>query len=372
MSLARLALLLLILGGITLFALQNWLPALPLVILGAQTQALPLTVWMLGAIAAGASTTLAIAGLFRLSNSLAVRSHRSSGKSAATQFDNSPQKTWRPAPRQQNAEPNAEPMDVPFTVTNPPDPFYSSFNSSYNSAFNTSDTSSGSNSDDDWGQSQRPESWENWEDDRESAAATPSTSSRSSSQTVLQDDFAQPNFAQAEETATAEQEDWEDYEEPDNPDDTEAFDEEFEFEDEPEDEPEANAVSNLRPIYEVQQDPKMRYQSGSVYSYSYRNSGDANSDDSNSDDSNSGKAKDNRGVGKTAPIEAADYRVIIPPYHPPSPSPAAPDQRAIAPGQQPNEQEADEEDWGFDDQDDSSEDDSSEDNASRKSASNER
>lgn len=66
MSIAKLILLIVILGALVVFALQNWLPTVPLVILGSSTVALPLAVWILGAIAAGALTTLVVTLLLRL------------------------------------------------------------------------------------------------------------------------------------------------------------------------------------------------------------------------------------------------------------------------------------------------------------------
>ncbi len=51
--------------------------------------------------------------------------------------------------------------------------------------------------------------------------------------------------------------------------------------------------------YERQQEPKSSSQSGSVYSYSYRE-------------------PKNTAVGKTESVYDADYRVIIPPYQPPT------------------------------------------------------
>ena len=66
--------------------------------------------------------------------------------------------------------------------------------------------------------------------------------------------------------------------------------------------------------YERQQEPKSSSQSGSVYSYSYRE-------------------PKNTAVGKTESVYDADYRVIIPPYQPPTNNP--PDD--------------DDDDWGFDD-----------------------
>jgi uncharacterized integral membrane protein len=76
MAIIRIILLLVVLGGLTLLLVQNWSPVLPLVFLGVRTQALPLAVWILLSIAAGAFTSLFITGLFNLSNYFA-RSSRS-------------------------------------------------------------------------------------------------------------------------------------------------------------------------------------------------------------------------------------------------------------------------------------------------------
>lgn len=64
----RIILLLVILGGLTLLLVQNWSPVLPLVFLGVATPALPLAVWILISLAAGASTSWAIAFLLQLTN----------------------------------------------------------------------------------------------------------------------------------------------------------------------------------------------------------------------------------------------------------------------------------------------------------------
>ncbi|MDZ7961929.1 MAG: LapA family protein [Aulosira sp. DedQUE10] len=71
--------------------------------------------------------------------------------------------------------------------------------------------------------------------------------------------------------------------------------------------------------YERPQQPQSSSQSGSVYSYNYRE-------------------PKNTAVGKTESIYDADYRVIIPPYQPPTPNQA---------------NDGDDDDWGFfDDEDD--------------------
>lgn len=68
----KLVLLLLIAGGLTVFAVQNLAP-IALVVLGSQTPALPLSLWVLGALAAGGLTTLLLTGFSSLSKAGAVR-----------------------------------------------------------------------------------------------------------------------------------------------------------------------------------------------------------------------------------------------------------------------------------------------------------
>lgn len=63
MSLIRPLLPLLILGGLGLFAWQNWSPSLPLVFLGRRTQELPLAFWLILAIVAGALTLVVLSAL---------------------------------------------------------------------------------------------------------------------------------------------------------------------------------------------------------------------------------------------------------------------------------------------------------------------
>jgi hypothetical protein len=69
MSIRNLILLIVIISALIVFALENASPVVPLVILGSETVALPLWVWLLGAIAAGALTTLIIAGLIQVAGS---------------------------------------------------------------------------------------------------------------------------------------------------------------------------------------------------------------------------------------------------------------------------------------------------------------
>ena len=70
MSVNRLILLVVVLGGLILFIAQNWsvVPPLPLVFLGIQTQPLPLSVWILVSTVAGAISYELVGSLLRLPN----------------------------------------------------------------------------------------------------------------------------------------------------------------------------------------------------------------------------------------------------------------------------------------------------------------
>ncbi|XGV96729.1 MAG: LapA family protein [Leptolyngbya sp. BL-A-14] len=82
MALIRLVLLLALAGGLFLLVQFNWTP-LQLTFLGVQTPALPLALWILGAIGAGIITNLLITSLFSVSNYFAVRAARSKFRQAS-------------------------------------------------------------------------------------------------------------------------------------------------------------------------------------------------------------------------------------------------------------------------------------------------
>lgn len=106
MPVIRLLLLLLVLGGLTLLLVQNWSPVLPLVFLGMATGSLPLAVWILLSIAAGAFTSLLITGLFKLSNYFVQNSsQRSKAPPERTQRSGAP-KTASPSQPDTDSTPN--------------------------------------------------------------------------------------------------------------------------------------------------------------------------------------------------------------------------------------------------------------------------
>ena len=63
-KLVLLIVLIVVIGGLALFALQNWSPSLQLTFLGLKSRPLPISIWIIGALIAGVVTYLFIYGLF--------------------------------------------------------------------------------------------------------------------------------------------------------------------------------------------------------------------------------------------------------------------------------------------------------------------
>lgn len=203
---ARLILLLLIIGGLAAFILQNLSP-IALTLLGIQSPVLPLGFWILTAIALGALTTLIVAALVSLSRpAVARRAGRSSQFTAG-----SSRPAWSAWP-QRGPTPNR---------TSP---------------------QTGSAAGDDW-EGRKREEWEDWEDDEEPVSS-------SGSQTQIRD---------REDAAWA---DWGDYDS--------ASDRGRREEQPSDRPVETGPSTPPRTDFETRQEPVTRQQSGSVYSYTYR------------------------------------------------------------------------------------------------------
>ncbi|MDJ0799747.1 MAG: LapA family protein [Calothrix sp. MO_167.B12] len=69
MATNRLILLLVVIGILTILLIQNWSPALSLVMLGMKSKPLPLAIWLVLSITTGALTSWLITNLYQLSNS---------------------------------------------------------------------------------------------------------------------------------------------------------------------------------------------------------------------------------------------------------------------------------------------------------------
>ncbi|MGD1808073.1 hypothetical protein ACP6PL_21930 [Dapis sp. BLCC M126] len=93
-NLLLLIVLIVVIGGLALFAWQNWSPSLSLTFLGLKSIPLPLSVWILGALIAGLITYLLIYGIFGLSNYLLKRSLQPSRpRSRKSQYPDQPEES---------------------------------------------------------------------------------------------------------------------------------------------------------------------------------------------------------------------------------------------------------------------------------------
>jgi len=238
MPVIRIVLLVVVGGGLALFAVSNLSPVLPLVFLGTKTLALPLAAWIGMAIAAGASTSFFLQLLSYLQKGYSTQS--------LEQPDEVPRRrsTFRRAPPE---NPDPEPR-TQYTPPPPPPP------------------------------------------------GMPTSSVAS--------DWEQPS-----------KQDWDFREEPTAP--TSKVEDIGNWQGESSASPSRDAPPRDGTNYEAPQEPRTRFQSGSTYSYSYRDSNEKES-----------------GVGKPDVVYDANYRVIMPPY------------------QKPPEPSDDEEDWGFEDDED--------------------
>ncbi|MBW4662667.1 MAG: LapA family protein [Chroococcus sp. CMT-3BRIN-NPC107] len=96
--------------------MQNWSPVLPLVFLGLTTPALPLAVWILISLAAGAGTTIAIAILNNLANYFAqpLRSHKRQVKPPSRPQPSSNSSAKRPTQAASNNNSDDDWLDEPL------------------------------------------------------------------------------------------------------------------------------------------------------------------------------------------------------------------------------------------------------------------
>ncbi|MEG4394549.1 LapA family protein [Microcoleus sp. BROC3] len=243
--------LLVIVVGLTIFALQNVEPALSLVFLGVRSPALPLSIWILLGMAAGVVTSLLISGLLAFSNYLSQTRDRigdsrsrpdSFGKDMRTPY------TSPPPPRKQEIDPDL-----------------------------------------------------NWENSQTQSAASYRTEYGTpagySARTFQQEtpnpagakDYAQPG------TYAAAADDEDDWVSDGSKSGSQGGDDDWGDDRDVPDRPQVNDVAGANPRdYEAKQEPKSKSWAGSVYSYGYR------------DPSQSG-------VGQTESVYDAEYRVLVPP-----------------------------------------------------------
>lgn len=237
MPVIRIVLLVVVGGGLALFAVSNWSPVLPLSFLGMQTLALPVAAWIGLAIAAGAFTSVFLQVLNSLPTGYSTQRRE--------EPDEMPQR--RRSSRREPTETLEPEHQTQYTSPPPPPP----------------PQTPSSKASSDW-EERRREDW----------------------------DFAEEPTAPT--SSAPEVENWQGDRSSSAPRDT----------------PPTGSTN-----YEVPQEPKTSSQSGSMYSFSYRDTPKS-------------------GVGQPDRVYDANYRVITPPY------------------QKPPEPSEDEEDWGFEDDED--------------------
>lgn len=251
MNRTRLVILLVVLGGVTLFAVQNFSPALPLVFLGTKTISLPLSLWICLAGLAGFVTFWLIAILQGINTGTPSESNPSrrpeSANTGPSYQKPEPPYVTPPSPfnlrKEQQSPAPVNPVwprnsviDAESVSISPPDDFTSA---------------------DDWNQQETEEEREVWDDEDwgEAPVTVESmpTKLQDNSKTVIQD------AEEWEDEGDWVEGDWESQRE--GRGDWETDMEESERDDQDQSEP---------VTYEVPQEPKVETWSGSIYAYSYR------------------------------------------------------------------------------------------------------
>jgi uncharacterized integral membrane protein len=296
------------------FAIQNTVPSLPLVILGFRTPMLPLAVWLIGAIALGALTTTVLVGVSGNINAMPAKSNR---------------RRWQVRSKPEHPPRAPDPRQRPFRQRPVNEP---RFTRDYGDA--PRDRPPGQPDEDwaDWGQRFPASQWQDWEQapqDPTRASQDPTRripKRQQQAESQASEDFEdiatgwddratntpyRPTGASPVEDALDEiAEGWEDWEDPE--------------------EARRDNAPESRPIYEVRRSPESVSKSGTSYSYRYRSADDLRrqpsstqvssseppeSADADAVDSNPDLGLDAPEVGPDG-VYDADYRVIIPPSRP--------------------------------------------------------
>ncbi|HEY9818835.1 MAG TPA: hypothetical protein V6D20_23955, partial [Candidatus Obscuribacterales bacterium] len=183
-------------AGLILFAVQNWSYSVPLILLGRISLALPLSVWVLGAMGCGVVTALMLMGLFQADAKRPTERWTAPNEPAPRRSP--PSQRWNQEPRDRAGSPPSEPRSTKRDRTS--------------RASQRASQTWGETWDTPWQRS--PESWESWEawqsgvpksDRREplvtdaeviSSTAEPSATSRQSSydEPLESRDYGRPTY----------------------------------------------------------------------------------------------------------------------------------------------------------------------------------
>jgi len=301
MSAIRMVPILLILVGAALFALQNMAPALPLVIFGTATLPLPLALWIGGAIASGAVTTLLISALSGVGRP-ARRTSGTSNRAAASRFSE---------------------RSASAAARNP-------FSRAGGGFGGTSGSTSGSTTrlQDEWEtRGQGKDEWDDWEESQtaraDSNSGTPSSPGFRTPQPEIRD------------RTDDDWQNWEGYEDSRRDDRRSAS-------------PDRELHMPQRTDFEVKREPATRYQSGSVYSYGYNKSDNPDFEDADS-------RRDEVPASRPG-VYDAEYRVLTPPYRPDPEDASTPQEDWPSLGEELTHESLDDDDRSDDDRSDDEDD----------------
>ncbi|MEM9903755.1 MAG: hypothetical protein AAF921_01865 [Cyanobacteria bacterium P01_D01_bin.44] len=299
---ARSIVLFVIIGLLAVLAVQNTTPPIALVVLGSRTAALPLSVWLLGAIAAGVITTLLLYGFANLATPARrtyqpigqrIRPSESDSSRTSSQRTNS-QHTGSQHPSQGNRLGADPPPPPPSTIGR-------------KNAYDT-----------DWESFKAPERWDNWGEkpDPRRIAETKAEQARQPPKRGF--GFKRKPAYSADASINELESGWDDYEPPpqtggspvnDSLDDISAGWDMSPDQSRPQD---SRPQDYDRPATRV-------YDSGSLYDAPGREADEVISEDIFDDSEDIfGEATDDLEPAQVGPdgVYEADYRVIIPPYKP--------------------------------------------------------
>lgn len=288
MSVTRVILILVVIGSLTLFVVQNAVTSLSLVFLGMRSLTLPLSLWILLGLAMGLLTSFLISGLVVFSNYLAEKEWENLGeRQPLNNFPDGVSSNSVP-PRKPNLDPSVSgsPMSENHGNYQPRNEYGTP--SSYNVNTFQQDVSSAPSADN----------------------VNVGSVSNQSSKTGVNVGVPNPNI----------DDDWVD-------DDNRVKSQNDDWEDEEELPLGSQEVRQNPKNYEFPQQAKTQSWSGSVYSFGYREPQDT-------------------GVGKTESVYDANFRVITPPYTPP---PSFNLDKQNSNNIDDDDDDDDEEDWGLDD-----------------------
>ncbi len=340
MATTRLAVVLLVLGAVVVLVVQNLAPTLPLVLLGGRTLALPLGVWMAAAIGLGALTTLVL---------MALLGTIGRGGSGSRRYKYEPQAFYEPA------SPSTSASDAAADTSTSPRSASADYRRS--SAPRSAPPRSAPEPGGEWQawtNLQSPAQWNDWETLSQTPRPEAEPAARRASSWFGGQPKADPS-QQANESLREIAEDWGDlerrsYRAPGVSPVEDSLDELNQGWDDLEP---SQAPTPPPRDFEARQSPTQVYRDGSIYSYSYQDRAsagqtdniyapaDESPDDEFAAEADLGNAPQSLSAEEydtSAPdpndddfeplddanVVDADYRVIIPPYNPPSPDPSTP------------------------------------------------